>query len=170
MSVEEYLENIYFDPSHAASFSGPEKLYRTVKKEGKFKIGRNKIKKFLRNKEEYSLQRDTKRKRKRRKIVVSGVDSQWAVDLADVQNLKTDNDGVKYFLVVIDVFSKFLFIEMLKDKKASTVLEGMKKILDKGRQPITIFSDKGGEINNQLMRKELKRRNIEFFLLLKMRI
>lgn len=163
MSAQEYLESIYYDPSHGASFSGPEKLYRTVKEEGKFKIGRNKIKQFLQNQEEYSLQRDTKKKRRRRKIVVSGVDSQWAVDLADVQNLKDDNDGVKYFLVVIDVFSKYLFVEMLKDKKASTVLEGMKKILDKGRRPSTIFSDKGGEINNKLMRKELKKRNIEYF-------
>lgn len=153
MSDTEYLNKIYSDPSHATSFSGSEKLYRTVKEEGKYKIGRNKIKNFLQNQEEYSLQRDLKRKRKRRKIVVSGIDSQWAVDLADVQNLKEYNDGIKYFLVVIDVFSKFLFIETLKDKKASTVVRGLVKILDKGRQPETIFSDKGGEINNQLMKK-----------------
>ena len=42
MAELKYLEDIYFDPSHAGSFSGVEKLYQTVKKDGKFKIGRKK--------------------------------------------------------------------------------------------------------------------------------
>ena len=77
MADLKYLEDIYFKPSHPASFSGVEKLYQTVKKEAKFKIGRRRIKQFLQNQEEYSLQRDIKRKRKRRRVNVSGVDSQW---------------------------------------------------------------------------------------------
>ena len=32
---EKYLEKIYFDPSHPASFQSPLRLYHTVKKEGK---------------------------------------------------------------------------------------------------------------------------------------
>ena len=77
--------------------------------------------------------------------------------------LKEYNDGIKYFLVVIDVFSKFFFVETLKDKKASTVVRGLVKTLDKGRQSETIFSDKGGEINNQLMKRELTKRNSRYF-------
>ena len=116
-TVDQYLENLYFDPSRAGSLSGSDKLYRAVKDEGKFKIGRRKIRQFLNDLEEYSVQRDLKRKRKRRRIVVSGVDSQWAVDLADVQNLIKFNDGIKYLLVVVDVFSKFLFVQTLMDKR-----------------------------------------------------
>ena len=88
-TVDEYLEKLYFDPSRAGSLSGPDKLYRTVRDEGKFKIGRRKIRQFLNDLEEYSVQRDLKRKRKRRRIEFSGVHQQWAVDLADVQNLMT---------------------------------------------------------------------------------
>ena len=73
MAEFKYLEDIYFDPSHAGSFSGVEKLYQTVKKEGKFKIGRQKIRTFLQNQEEYSLQRDIKGKKKRRGVVLSEV-------------------------------------------------------------------------------------------------
>ena len=75
----------------------------------------------MQNQEEYSLQRDIKRKRKRRRVVVSGVDSKWGADLANVESLEKSNDGFKYWLVVIDVISQYLFVETLKDK-ASTVL------------------------------------------------
>lgn len=163
-TVDQYLENLYFDPSRAGSLSGPDKLYRAIKDEGKFKIGRRKIRQFLNELEEYSVQRDLKRKRKRRRIVVSGVDSQWAVDLADVQNLIKFNDGNKYLLVVVDVFSKFLFVQTLMDKKASTVLKAFQKILDSGgRLPDVVFSDKGGELNNALFKRELAKRNIKYF-------
>ena len=47
MAERKYLEDIYFDPSHAGSFSGVEKLYQTVRKEGKFKIGRKKYRKVF---------------------------------------------------------------------------------------------------------------------------
>ena len=163
MADIKYLKNIYFKPSHPASFSGVEKLYQTVKKEGKFKIGRRRIKQFLQNQEEYSLQRYIKRKRKRRRVVVSSVDGQWGADLADVQSLAKSNNGIKYWLIVIDMFSKFLFVETLNDKKASTVLAAFKKVLARGRRPDVLSSDKGGELNNTLLKNELKKRHIKYF-------
>ena len=32
MAFENYLKNIYYNPSNPASFSGPDKLYQFVKK------------------------------------------------------------------------------------------------------------------------------------------
>ena len=40
MSYKKYLEKIYFDISHPASFSGVDKLYRTVKNEGKINLSK----------------------------------------------------------------------------------------------------------------------------------
>ena len=34
MALENYLKNIYYNPSNPASFSGPDKLYQFVKKMG----------------------------------------------------------------------------------------------------------------------------------------
>ena len=91
-----------------------------VKREGKFKIGRHKIKTFLQNEDAYSLQKKVKRRGfKRRRVIVQGIDYQWEADLADVQNLSKDNEGIK-FLLVIDVFSRFLWVRPLQDKKAKT--------------------------------------------------
>ena len=97
-------------------------------------------------------------------MVVSGVNRQWGVDLANVESLEKSNDGIKYWLVVIDIFSKYLFVETLQDKKATTVLKAFKKILENGeRRPEVIYTDKGGEFNNTLLKRELKKYNIKYF-------
>ena len=60
MSEEDYLRNVYFDPSHPASFSGPDKLHRIVKHEGMFKVEKKKLKQWLQDQDEYSMFRDVK--------------------------------------------------------------------------------------------------------------
>lgn len=47
---EKYMTDIWTDPQHPAAFTGPEKLYQIIRKEGRFKIGRGTIKKFLEKK------------------------------------------------------------------------------------------------------------------------
>jgi hypothetical protein len=42
-SWEQYLKKIYYDPSNPASFAGPDKLYRFVRKDGKFVLSKYKI-------------------------------------------------------------------------------------------------------------------------------
>lgn len=133
MSYKKYLEDIYFNPSHAGAFAGLEKLYKVVKNEAKYQLSRKQIKEWLQNRDEYTVQRDVKRKFNRRKIVVSGIDTQWGIDLASVENISKFNDGIKYLLVAVDVFSKYLFVEPLEGRKAKDVVNGFERILAHGR-------------------------------------
>ena len=41
----------------------------------------------------------------------------WGVDLADMQSLGKKNKGIKYLLCAIDLYSKYVFVISLKDKK-----------------------------------------------------
>ena len=161
--MNEYLESLYFNPSLPGALTGSEQLYQAVKKEGKFKIGRNRIKRWLKNREEYSLQSDIKRKFPRRKIVVSGVDVEWGVDLASVENITEFNDKVKFLPFAVDVFSRYLHIEPLKSKQAKEVVNGFDKILKAGRNVETVYSDKGAEFNNLLFKKYLRSKHIKYF-------
>ena len=52
---EKYLKEIYLDPSHPASFGSPERLYKIVKKEGKYKLSHSQIKKWIQKQQSYSL-------------------------------------------------------------------------------------------------------------------
>ena len=40
---EQYLKAIYYDASHPASYSGLDKLYRAIKREGRFSITKRKL-------------------------------------------------------------------------------------------------------------------------------
>ena len=59
---EKYLKDIYFNPSHPASFGSPEQLYQIVKNEGKYKISHNQIKNWIQKQESYSRNKGVKRK------------------------------------------------------------------------------------------------------------
>jgi hypothetical protein len=154
---------LYYDAKSPASFTSPEKLYQIVKRQGKYGISRNKIKKWLQEQDVYTLHRQIKRKFTRRKIITSGVDVQWAADLASVANTAKYNDGMNYLLMVICVFSKYLFVEPLRSKRAKDVLEAFERILQQGRKPQIVYTDKGGEFNNRLFKSYLQKMGIKYF-------
>ena len=55
----------------------------------------------------YTLHKPARRNFKRNRVIVGGIDVQWQMDLADMQSLKDYNDGYRYLLVCIHVFSKY---------------------------------------------------------------
>ena len=141
----EYLNDIWTNPSHESPFAGPHKLYQTVKKDGTHHIGLRKIKQFLSDKRSYSLQKRVRRNFKRNRVIVQGIDFQWDSDLMQVGNISKYNKGVQYVLVIIDVFSRFLFTHPLKNKKAESVIEAIKYIFRKWKRKPKLFRfDKGG--------------------------
>jgi hypothetical protein len=111
------LRKIYYDPTSPASFSGPDKLYVYVKKDGKYNISKYKIKKWLQRQEPYSMQRPLRKPSNRTHIVVAGIDDQWSADLMDTIKFSKYNDVFTYVLVVIDVFSKYLWLRKLRQKR-----------------------------------------------------
>ena len=54
------------------------------------------------------LYKPVTRKFQRRRVNVNGIDEIWAADLIDMQAFSEDNNGIKYLLTVIDIFSKFV--------------------------------------------------------------
>jgi hypothetical protein len=40
----------------------------------------------------------------------------WQMDLVDMQKYSSENDGVRYLLTIVDVFSKYAHVIPLKDK------------------------------------------------------
>ena len=132
---EDYLSLIYFDPKHPASFAGPPKLYHELKKDGRFNVGLRKIKQWVQNQDVYSLHRPLRRKFMQNRVVVSGIDEQWDVDLMDRTSLFKQNNGVEYILLAIDIFSRYVFVQPLQSKNNSEVIKAFKNILKEVRKP-----------------------------------
>lgn len=157
--IDEFLKKAFYDPKSPASYFGPEKLYRYGKEQNVKGISRKKVKDWLKKEEAYTLYRSRRKRFPRNRIVVDGPNEQWDADLMDMTNFSEENDGVKYVLVVIDLFSRFAHTLLLENKKAETVAKALKSLLEKVK-PGWIRTDKGGEFVNAKVKKILTDVNV----------
>ena len=70
----------------------------------------------------------------KRRVMVKGIDDTWAIDLIDMSKYAQHNNGIKFLLSVIDIFSKYGWMEPLKNKTAKSVVKVFERILKK-RKP-----------------------------------
>ena len=89
-----------------------------------------------------------------------GIEALWDVDLADVSNLTKYNDNIKFLLMAIDVFSRYLWVITLKDRKHGSIIKALETICSKGRKPTWIRSDKGNEFANRWVKTFLNKSSI----------
>ena len=83
---------------------------------------------------------------------MNSIDEIWAADLIDMQAFSKDNNGIKYLLTVIDIFSKFIWIVPLKRKTGQEVANTFSRIL-KERRPSKTWVDRGREFYNEDVQK-----------------
>ena len=79
---------------------------------------------------------------------VNSIDEICPADLIDMQAFSKDNNGIKYLLTVIDIFSKFVCIISLKRKTGEEVANAYSRIL-KERRPSKRCIDKDREFYNK---------------------
>ncbi|GFT14918.1 uncharacterized protein TNCV_3483661 [Trichonephila clavipes] len=107
------IEPVYKNPENPASFGGVNALYRALDNRVKTKD----IKQWLETKESYTLHKPARRRFKRNRVLVEGIEEQFQADLLDLKSLSQYNNGYKYLLTCIDVFSKYAWAIPLRDKK-----------------------------------------------------
>ena len=161
---EKYLSKIYLDPAHPASFGNPQRLYQSVKKEGKYNISHSKIKKWIQNQESYSRNKGVKRNFQTGRVIVAGIDDQFDADLASLIYYADDNDGYKYLLVVIDIFSRYAWVQPLKDKSAVQIVNAFDKIISEGRIPKRLRTDAAKDFTSDRFQKYVKTKKIVHFV------
>ena len=138
------LENIYTNPNESASFSGAAKLQESLKSHG-YIVSKYKINKYLEGKPSYALFREKRKSFQRNNITVAGIDDLFQADLFSISKLDSENDGVKYILAVIDVFSRYAWVRPLSNKTPGAVSKAFESILEDGRIPKSLNTDMGGE-------------------------
>ena len=66
-------------------------------------------------------------------------------------------------MCAIDLFSKYVWVVALKDKKGISIINGFQKITSEGRRPNKIWVDEGEEFYNNLFKMILKKNNTEMY-------
>lgn len=160
---EDFLSNIYFKIKEPGAFSGPKKLQVILKQNG-YNVALSKIRKWTQQHDAYSLFKPVRYRFKRNRIVTTGLDYMWDVDLADVSNISEYNDGNKYFLVLIDVFSRYLWLQPVKSKNARDIKGCFQEVFrETNRRPDRLRTDKGKEFVNKQVKDYLKSLDIKAF-------
>ncbi|GFX24767.1 uncharacterized transposon-derived protein F54H12.3 [Trichonephila clavipes] len=79
------IEPIYKNPENPASFGGVNALYRALDNHVKTKL----IRQWLETKDSYTLYKPARRRFKRNRVLVGGMEEQFQADLLDLQSLKS---------------------------------------------------------------------------------
>ena len=80
-----------------------------------------------------------------------------------MQFLSKYNKGIKYLLCAIDTFSKYAWVDPLKDKKRTSIVNAFQKLFSEGRKPNKRWVDQGSEFYNNSFNDVLKINNIEMY-------
>jgi len=144
-TTDEEIKQNYLTPGHPTAFSGINQVHKFYG--GQIPLAR--IKKILSGVEGYTLH--TEFHDKPRNITYKHFKRyQFQMDLVEVGQFADKNDGIRYLLNCVDIFTRFAFVRPLKDKTAKTVLLAFKSILEEAQiKPLMVVMDKGTEFMNQ---------------------
>ena len=81
------------------------------------------------------------------------------MDLSDIPDLIKNETNYKYILHILDHYSKYLFDELLTNKKAETIISKLPNIFYINGFPEEICLDNGKEFRNKKLSKFLKDKN-----------
>ena len=152
------MERAYYETSGPGSYASPYLLskYSGVRLED--------AKDWLMGQDAYTEHRQKRKKFRRRKTIVFGLDHLWQIDLADLAAISKYNDDVRYLLTIVDCFSRFAFVQPVRRKTASDVTDAFSRVISSHlRQPTYVQSDKGREFLNAVFQKYLSENGIAFY-------
>jgi hypothetical protein len=122
----------YTNPRTPASFSGLAKFKQN-----------NKLQNYgpIKELDSYILHKQTDIVFPRQKTQLENVNDQWQADLVDTRNKLHE----QYLLVVVDFFSRYAIVRVLKDKSAKETASAFESILQSHSPPKVFYTYSGNE-------------------------
>jgi hypothetical protein len=160
MNKTKEIIKLYTNPEVPGSFKGIDGF-----KKNNPKFEKNDIEKALKDKDYYTLFKTAKRKFTKEKTRVNGIDDSWQIDLLDVSNIKSKifKQNYTFLFVCIDVFSRFAWVQPMKNKSSSESARCFEIILKSGRKPNYIYSDSGNEFKGKFKNLLIKNKINQVF-------
>ena len=112
-------------------------------------LSKKKVAYFLHSKDSYTKYRHATRHFKRLPAFAKRINEIWCLDPAFMDKLSDSNNGVKYLLACIDVFSRFVRVQPMKSKYSTDAVAAFKKMLRKNSMPAKVWVDQGTEFSGE---------------------
>ena len=129
-------DSYYFNPSHPHSFGGKSNL---------------EPKSFWETNRFYTLHKPSRKRYPTRATLTTAPYYQFQADLNDMQQYVKENNGNKYRLTIIDVFSREAFAYPLKNKTSTSIIKAFQHLFSKKKMtaPRYLHVDQGREFINK---------------------
>ena len=109
------------------------------------------VEKYLSTSSTYTKYKQTRRNFPRLKVLSYHLNKIWSINLADMQSVQSFNNAVRYLLVAVETLSRYLRVEAMKDKYATTkqafcrMITKRKGFKNSGIVPERLWADAGKE-------------------------
>ena len=123
-------------------------------------LSQKKVEKFLQTKTSYTKFGPPIRCFPRLRAFSQYINAFWCMNLAFVDKLASQNNGIKYLLVAVDIFSRFVRVQTMKTIYAKDTLQAFRKMISRKNSPEKVRVDKGtvygGTFKNLSMEKDIE--------------
>ena len=152
------IKRAYVTPGHPVAYSAPARVAKH------FHISQNEARAVLEEIEGYRLHREYKKPRVYNPYFVHGRREQVQADLFDISKIARHNNGINFCLLLIDIFTKYIWLYPVRNKGAIAMRAAMEQWLrDVGAKPEKFVTDQGNEFTNQQVQQLLRQNNIHWF-------
>ena len=120
------------------AYGGISKIYEYYNKE----ISKNEIERILSTILSYTKFKQRKKSYLHNQFFIYYRHQQWQIDITYITKLKEYNDDISYLLIVMECFSRKIFVAPMKNKSSKDVVQSFDNIdLYIGQTPHTIYMD-----------------------------
>ena len=132
------VHKFFTEINHPSAYGS---INRLIKETG---LKRQTVENYLTHNSTYTKFKQTRHRFPRLKVQSYRLNEIWSLDLADMQSLANDNRNTRYLLVAVDTLSRFLRVQPMKDKYASTTRRAFVTMISK-TIPEKVWTDDGKE-------------------------
>jgi hypothetical protein len=156
LPLKDQIKKNYRTPGHPTAFSAPGNVAKT------YNITQEQARQYLEEIDSYVTHREYKRPSQFNPYFIHNRRKLVQADLIDIMELSRFNNGVKYLLLIIEVFSRKIWVYPLKLKSGPQVKEALLMWLASIRRPYpeAFATDAGREFLNRDVRELLQSRGI----------
>ena len=127
VAKEQILREVYFNP--LMGYGSREQLYRDVRARG-VSISRREVKEWLEHQSTHTRFQTPIRKFKRRQTYSPGPGLFAQINLVDLSMFESENDGYRWVLTTVDVFSRYAIRVPIRRKFAKFTRPAVETFLD----------------------------------------
>jgi transposase InsO family protein/ribosomal protein L21E len=154
--MDDIIEKYYVE----FNFPSANKFYKILKDKD-ISITKKEVINYINRQDENQLIKEThNNKASYGHITAMGPNEEWQIDIFVFDKYYTQNNGYKYMLCAVDIFTRKAYVEPMKTKNIQDTSKAIQKLITLHGAPLVISSDNDSAFSGDKFQAILKQHNI----------